>query len=141
MPAQPQLRVIHIGVKDWLLVDAVIRPRFIIHYGPAVHSRTHETHIIYRIVQWSLEREHRSIVGWTETLNGAIALCEYVVRPRPTTPLLDHNGGVISIERQLRWNEAGLDFRTGQPPAIRRDGDLIASPEGVRIERTDSESA
>lgn len=63
--------VIRVGVADWLVVDAAVRPRYLIHYGPAVHKVTGETLMRYRVDHWVLEREKRWQVGFFETLREA----------------------------------------------------------------------
>ena len=53
------VRVLRVGVDDWLVVDAALNVRYLIHYGPAVNQVTHETLIMYQVINWVLERQDR----------------------------------------------------------------------------------
>lgn len=129
------MRSIRVAQRCWLIIDEVYRPRFLIAYIPAVNARTHETHMMYRVQQWALDRRDRSTVGWHETERDAIAYCTAVLTtPDFTTPLRDPDGGVVTTEMQrLRW-EQGLDPRTGDPRRRYRTGVRTPRAAGVSTE-------
>ena len=81
--------IIHIGVKDWLVVNDVIRPRFLIHCGPAPTSSRTRTKG-YEIEQWSLAREHRVVRGWTGPYADAETMCASLLEPLSMYPTIDH---------------------------------------------------
>jgi hypothetical protein len=110
------MRVLHVATHSWLVVDDVIRPRYLIAYLAAVHRPTGETHLLYRISQHALEPEHRRPLAWTETHAEAVAWCRRQLEtPDMTAPLRSDYGSTVTPEQQrARW-EAGLDPRTGEP--------------------------
>lgn len=78
---------IHVGVDDWLVLDIHADPRFLIHYGPAVHKGTGETLMRYRVDHWVLERSRRWALGFYETLCEATdAAVAEILKPSPTVP-------------------------------------------------------
>lgn len=110
------MRVIQVARRSWLVLDGAFRPRFLIVYAAAVDTRTHETHIIYRVDRWALDREHRATVHWCETLAEATAYCAGVLdEPDFVAPIRNGYGTAIPVNVQReRWQQ-GLDPRTGEP--------------------------
>lgn len=113
-----EVRTIWVETTNWLVLEGS-KPRFVIHYGAAVHRETGETLMMYRLDAWVLERRRRWTVGWHEHLDDAIADArERIEWPEPVTPLVgggeEHGSCVpVSVQRE-RW-AAGLDPRTGLP--------------------------
>lgn len=110
------MRVIQVATKSWLVIDEIYRPRFLISYGPAVHQRTFETHLLYRIDKWALERQNRIPIAWRDTHVEAVKVCENEIdRPDFHAPLRADYGSAVSTDLQrARWDQ-GLDPRTGEP--------------------------
>lgn len=80
-------KVIHVGVDDWLVLDTTAEPRYLIHYGPAVHRVTGETLMRYRVDHWTLERKRRWQLGYYETLSEARdAAIDELTRPTDPKP-------------------------------------------------------
>ena len=44
------VRMLRVGVDDWLVVDAAFNVRYLIHYGPAVNQVTHDTVMMYQVI-------------------------------------------------------------------------------------------
>jgi hypothetical protein len=80
-------KTIHVGVDDWLVLDVIAEPRFLIHYGPAVHKVTGETLMRYRVDHFVLERAKRWPLGFYDTLaeatDAAVGELTRVREPRP----------------------------------------------------------
>jgi len=64
-------KLIHVGVDDWLVLSRAAEPKYLIHYGPAVHKVTGETLMRYRVDHFVLERQKRWPLGFYETLEDA----------------------------------------------------------------------
>jgi hypothetical protein len=117
------VRSIRVGVDDWLIVDDVIQPRYLIHHGPALYRPTGETLMMYRVERWALRREQRQPVAWFEYLAEAEDLCRQDLdMPDFRAPARDQQGRVITPEEQRRRWEAGLDPRSGHPRVSRPGG-------------------
>lgn len=69
------MRVLRVGIDDWLVLDSVFTIRYLVHHGPAVNRITHETVLLYRIDNWTLERKDRWVIGYRETLRDALDAC------------------------------------------------------------------
>lgn len=96
------------------MLDDAIQPRFLIHYGPAVHKLTHETLMMYRVDHWVLKRVDRWPLGYYETLATAQAAAESELGvPKFVAPVTDPQGQIVTPEEQRQRWAAGLDPRTG----------------------------
>ncbi len=110
------MRSIRVARRSWLVLDDVFRPRFLIAYVAAVHAHTHETHLMYRIQRWALDREDRRTVAWCETERDAVCFCATQLEtPDFHAPMRAPDGGVVTVEVQRRRWESGRDPRTGDP--------------------------
>ncbi|MFJ8896819.1 hypothetical protein ACIRCZ_19710 [Leifsonia sp. NPDC102414] len=101
-----------------MALDDAVRPRFLIHHGPAVNAVTHETLMMYRVDHWVLKRSDRWPLGYYETLAQAQLAAESALgTPMFLAPVTDPLGRIVTPEEQReRWT-AGLDPRTGAPRA------------------------
>ncbi|MEY9853543.1 hypothetical protein ABH923_003221 [Leifsonia sp. EB41] len=123
------MRVLQAGERVWLVVaDAGTRIHFVIEYGPAVHQRTHETLMMYRVDHFTIKRDERWPLGFYDELQQAIDACALSLgMPNFLTPVTAPDGAVISAEEQkARW-QAGRDPRTGGPRQ-----DMLTAPHGAR---------
>lgn len=104
------------GESDWLVLDDAIRPRFLIHHGPAVNAITHETLMMYRVDHWVLKRADRWLLGYYETLAEAQGAAEGELGvPKFLAPVTDPQGQIVTPEEQRQRWAAGLDPRSGRP--------------------------
>ncbi|WJM17151.1 hypothetical protein [Microbacterium arborescens] len=107
------MRIIQVARTDWLVIDEAYRPRHLIHYGPAVNRTTGETHLLYRVSKWALERRNRVIVAWLETYQEASEHCRTdIERPAFDAPFRDGYSSAISAEEQRRRWEGGQAARS-----------------------------
>lgn len=110
------MRTIQVGESDWLVLDDAIRPRFLIHHGPAVNAITHETLMMYRVDHWVLKRADRWLLGYYETLAEAQGAAEGELGvPKFLAPVTDPQGQIVTPEEQRQRWAAGLDPRSGRP--------------------------
>lgn len=111
-------RIIQVERYAWLaVVDGPLTPRYLIRYGPAVHQTTHETHMLYQVLWWTLDKADRATVAWYDTyLEAETYVREEIERPVFNAPIVgEHRSTAITVEEQkARW-DAGLDPRTGRP--------------------------
>lgn len=109
------MRVLQAGERVWLVVaDTGTRIHFVIEYGPAVHQRTHETLMMYRVDHFTVKRAERWPLGFYDELQHAIDACALSLgMPNFLTPVTSPDGSIVSPEEQkARW-KAGQDPRTG----------------------------
>lgn len=98
------------------MLDDAIQPRFLIHHGPALNTRTHETLMMYRVDHWVLKRSDRWPLGYYETLSEAQSAAETELGvPKFLAPVTDPRGQIVTPEEQRQRWAAGLDPRTGMP--------------------------
>lgn len=57
------MRVIQLSVKSWLVVDDLVKPRFLITRAPMVNRSTGETHVVHRVDRWNHISESRHTVA------------------------------------------------------------------------------
>ena len=110
------MRVVQVGERVWVVLDELAtRVFFVIEYAPAVHRERHETHMLYRVDHWVLQRHKRWPLGFFEELRQAVAACEReLTKPGFAAPVVAPDGTVVPPDvQQSRW-QAGLDPRTGQ---------------------------
>lgn len=109
------MKVLQAGENDWLVVaDAGTRIHFVIEYGPAVHQRTHETFMMYRVDHFTIKRSERWPLGFYDALQSALDACALSLgMPNFLTPVTAPDGSIVSPEEQkARW-KAAQDPRTG----------------------------
>jgi hypothetical protein len=109
------MRVLQAGERVWLVVaDAGTRIHFVIERGPAVHQRTHETLMMYRVDHFVIKRVERWPLGYYGELREAVDACALSLgMPNFLTPITAPDGSIVSPEEQKsRW-QAGLGTRTG----------------------------
>ncbi|MBB2969246.1 MULTISPECIES: hypothetical protein [Leifsonia] len=109
------MRVLQAGERVWLVVaDAGTRIHFVIEYGPAVHQRTHETLMMYRVDHFTIKRAERWPLGYYDELQHAIDACALSLgMPNFLAPITAPDGSIVSPEEQkARW-QVGRDPRTG----------------------------
>ena len=109
------MRVLQAGERVWLVVaDTGTRIHFVIEYGPAVHQRTHETLMMYRVDHFTIRRDERWPLGFYDELQQAIDACALSLgMPNFLTPITAPDGSIVSpAEQKARW-QAGQDPRTG----------------------------
>lgn len=112
------MRVIQLARSSWLVIDDAFRPRFVIVYAAAVNRTTHETHIMYRIDKWALDREDRIPQSWVDTYHEAVEHCVAVLEtPSFDAPMRGEDGAVVPADLQRHRWEQGLDPRSGRPRA------------------------
>lgn len=112
------MRVIQVARSSWLVIDDAFRARFVIVYAAAVNRATHETHMMYRVDKWALDRENRIPQRWVDTYRGAVEHCVAVLEtPSFDAPMRGEDGTVVPADLQRqRWAQ-GLDPRSGRPRA------------------------
>ncbi|MFG6502501.1 hypothetical protein [Microbacterium sp. P05] len=104
------------ATRSWLVLGETFQPRYLVVYSAAVHRETGETHMLYRIDQHALERDHRCPLAWVETYVEAEAWCrEQIETPNLDAPIRDGYGSAITPDMQRERWAAGLDPRTGKP--------------------------
>ena len=110
------VKTIQVALQQWLVVDDVVKPRFLISVVPAVHKVTGETMMRYRVDHWVLQRERRWPLGYYELLQDAIDACAAKLgMPDFRAPATGPDGRIVTpVEQRERWM-AGLDPRTGRP--------------------------
>lgn len=107
---------IQVETRAWLVVNEVHIPKFLIRYLPAVNKRTRETHMLYRVQRWQLDKAKRETIGWHDTYAEAEAQCRAIIEtPEMGTPKRDGYGSAITPEEQKRRWAAGLDPLTAEP--------------------------
>lgn len=110
------MRVIQVARRSWLVIDDAFRPRFLIVYAAAVHQVTHETHILYRVDLWALDRRNRTPQRWVDTYVEAVGHCSAVLdTPDLVMPIREGYGSTVPPELQRRRWEQGLNPETGRP--------------------------
>lgn len=134
------MRILQAGERVWLVVaDAGTRIHFVIEYGPAVHERTHETLMMYRVDHFTIKRAERWPLGYYEELGQAVDACAFSLgMPNFLTPVTSPDGSIVTPEEQkARW-KAGRDPRTGvvlAGPRAERDPGVAGVPPFVTPER------
>ena len=111
------MRVLQAGERVWLFIaDTGTRIHFVIEYGPAVHQRTHETLMMYRVDHFAIRRSERWPLGYYGELQEAVDACALSLgMPNFLTPITAPDGSIVSPEEQKsRWR-SGLDPRSGKP--------------------------
>ncbi|QJA00357.1 hypothetical protein [Leifsonia sp. PS1209] len=110
------MKTIQVALQQWLVVDDVVKPRFLISVVPAVHRETGETLMRYRVDHWVLQREQRWQLGYYELLQEAIDACaEKLGMPEFRAPMTAPDGTIVTpAEQRARWL-TGTDPRSGQP--------------------------
>jgi len=68
------VHTIQLAAKQWLILDAAVRPRFLITEGPMVRRDTGETHTAWRIDWWAVEKNDRHTVA---VVGGLLAAQEW----------------------------------------------------------------
>lgn len=109
------MRVLQAGEGVWLVVtDKGTRICFVIEYGPAVHQRTHETLMMYRVDHFTIKRKERWSLGFYDQLRGAVDACALSLgTPNFLTPVRAPDRSVVTpTEQRERW-QTGRDPRTG----------------------------
>lgn len=69
------MHVIQLAPAQWLVLDDVVQPRFLIVEGPMVSKATGETHIVHRVEWWSIDRAQRRVLAVHDGLLAAQAWC------------------------------------------------------------------
>jgi len=108
------MRVLQAGERVWLVIaDSGTRIHFVIEYGPAVHQRTHETLMMYRVDHFTIKRAERWPLGFYDELRQALDACALSLgMPNFLTLIRAPDGSVVApAEQKLRW-QAGRDPRT-----------------------------
>lgn len=87
-----------------------------IEYRPAVHQRTLETLMMYRVDHFTVKRADRWPLGFYGELQMAIDGCALSLgMPNFLTPVTAPDGSIVtSAEQKVRW-QAGQDPRSGAP--------------------------
>lgn len=109
------MRVLQAGERVWLVVaDTGTRIHFVIEYVPAVHQRTHETLMMYRVDHFTIKRNERWPLGYYEKLQQATDACALSLgMPNFLSPVTAPDGTIVTpTEQKARW-QAGRDPRTG----------------------------
>lgn len=111
------MRVLQAGERVWLVIaDTGTRIHFVIEYGPAVHQRTHETLMMYRVDHFTIKRGERWPLGYYDELQQAVDACALSMgMPNFLTPITSSDGFIVTpAEQKARWI-AGQDPRSGRP--------------------------
>lgn len=71
----PGVHLIQISETAWLVVDEMVKPRFLIVNGPLVHRETGETHLVHRVEWWSIDPKKRTVLAVCDGLLAARTWC------------------------------------------------------------------
>lgn len=95
----PHLHVVQLSPTAWLILDEMVRARWLIVRGPLVNRHTGETHVMDRVELWSHEKERRVAVSVHDGLEAAKGWCREE----------------LAAEQRVRAEHSGVDPVTREP--------------------------
>lgn len=95
----PQIYVVQLSATSWLVLDEVVRPRWLIARGPLVHKGTRETLIMDRVELWNIDSAKRATLSVHDGLELAKKWC----------------ANELAKQAAFQSRNHGLDPATGRP--------------------------
>lgn len=78
------MHVIQLSLQSWLVLDAQVKPRYLIERGPMVNKSTQETHIVHKVSRWALQAGSRDLLAVCDGEMAAREWCDAALRKQAT---------------------------------------------------------